>query len=469
MEKVKFNSKRAAAMLSAICCVAFLFMHSLVTATGLFATDDSELGKEISSTKMQEMRAITTEGTFLDRNGSPITEAREAGKPAMVKFDESYSYIIGYNSTVYGTSGLRKRLYTKLFDGGEDGFGAQVKLTTDNNLQEFCYKILGQSEGSVIVMRADGALLACTSRSSPEMGYNVNLISQNKKETYNEYLNYNAFFLNRSTMAADPPGSTFKVVTAAAQLENGMGGFVVDDPLGYIEINGGKIHNYDGNPAGMNVGLEKALNQSVNVYFAQAAVQMRAYTMQIMADKFLLGQAIELDFAKLLSNFDLGDMTDNGLLAQTAFGQGRTTMSPMQIAMVMNAVINDGVMMKPYIIEQIDDDGETISRTEPEILSKPFTASTAEVLKTYLHSTAEGYKYYASSYGKVYAKTGTADLANGKNHVYMLMGVEDTPMGDCVILIDRRNVSGTSSTLRKDAESILNYLLSMQDNRVQPE
>lgn len=468
MEKMKFSPKRASAMIALICCVGFLFMHSLVNATGLFASEDSSLGKEISKIKMQEMRAITTEGIFLDWRGNAITEATQPGKPAMLKFDESYSYIIGYNSTIYGTAGLRSRLYDKIFDGGEDSIGAQVTLTTDNDLQEFCYKILGPYEGSVIVMRSDGALLACTSRSSAKVGYNVNLVSANDKEAYNKYLEQDYFFLNRSTMAADPPGSTFKIITGAAQLENGMGGFVIDDHLGYVEINGGRIHNHDADPAGEGVGLEKALNKSVNVYFAQAAIQMRAYNLQVMADRFLLNEPIKLDFCSLYSNFDLDTMNDNYLLAQTAFGQGRTTMSPLHIAMIMNAVINDGKMMKPYLVQSIDDDGKNLLTTEPEVLAEPFSATTASVLKKYLHSTAEGYKYYESNYGMVYAKTGTADQSNKKNHIYLLMGVEDTPVGDCVILIDRRNVAGTSSTLKPEAESILNYLLTMQDNAQQP-
>lgn len=466
MDKVQFNSKRAAAMLASICCVAFLFMHGLVTTTGLFASEDSDIGKEISRAEKQEMRAITTEGIFVDWRGDAITVAEEAGKPAMLRFDESYSYLIGYNSASYGTSGLRSRLYSDIFDGGEDGIGAQVTLTTDNALQEFCYKILGSYEGSVIVMRADGALLACTSRSSAEVGYNVNLVSKNDKNAYNLYLEQDSFFLNRSIMAADPPGSTFKIVTGAAQLENGLGGFVVDDYLGYVEINGGKIHNFGTEPAGANVGLEKALNKSVNVYFAQSAIQMRHYNMQVMADKFLLNQAIKLDFGNLFSNFDLDTMSDNYLLAQTAFGQGRTTMSPMHIAMIMNAVLNDGKMMKPYVVQRIDNDGQNISITEPEVLAEPISSDTASVLKKYLHSTAEGYKYYESNYDKVYAKTGTADQANDKNHVYMLIGIENTPVGDCVILIDRRNVTGTSSTLKPEAESIINYLRSMKPNDV---
>lgn len=464
MQKIKFNPKRAALMVSMVACVVFLFVYNLALAGGLFASEESKIGKERDTIRLEEVRKITVEGRFVDRKGAPITEADAPGKPAKVLFDESYSYLIGYNCKMYGTSGLRSRFYDVIFDGGEDGVGGEVSLTTDNNLQEFCYEILGNHEGSVIIMRADGALLACTSRASAELGYNVNLVCDNKElNRYKEYASYDSFFLNRATMSADPPGSTFKIVTSVSLLENGLGEFVMDDPDGFVVINGAKIHNYGGYPAGSNVDLEKALNDSVNVYFSTAAQKLKAYNLQITADKFLLGQPIELDFAKLMSNFDLGNMSDNVLTARTAFGQGRTTMPPLQVAMVMNAVINDGKMMKPYLVDHITDDGEVIAQTEPEVLSDAFSSETAAVLKEYLHSTAEGYGYLSENYGVIYAKTGTADLANGKNHAYMLLGVEDTALGDCVILIDRRNISQTSSSLKNDAESLLNYLLSMQE------
>lgn len=463
MKSIKVHVKRAALMMASITCVVFLFVYNLILSGGLFAPEDSPIGEKIEEVKLAEERKITTEGAFVDRLGRAITAAEAPGKPARILFDECYSYLIGYNCKMYGTSGLRKRLYERIFIGGDDGIGAEVTLTTDNDLQEFCYEILGESEGSVIVLRSDGALLACTSRSSAELGYNANLVCDDKElNRYSEYVSIDSFLLNRSTMSADPPGSTFKTVTGASMIENGMGDYVIDDPEGFVIIDGTKIHNYGGIPAGAGVDLEKALNDSVNVYFATAVQKLKAYNLQITADKFLLGHPIELDFATLMSNFDLDNMSNNVLLARTAFGQGRITMPPLQVAMIMNAIMNDGQMMKPYLVDHITDDGKVTDRTEAEVLSETMAPSTAEILKEYLHSTAEGYGYKEEDYGVIYAKTGTADQANGKNHAYMLMGVEDSPVGDCVILIDRRNISATSGSLKKDAESLLNYLLSMQ-------
>lgn len=464
MHKIRFHSGRAAMMIAAVVCVVFLFMNNLILASGLFADSDSDVGTERSEVEKEEVRKITIEGSFVDRDGEAITMAQTPGVPGTILFDESYSYLIGYNCRMYGTSGLRSRLYDRLFYGGEDGVGATVSLTTDNGLQEFCYKILGESEGSVIVMRADGALLACTSRSSAELGYNANLVCDDERNRYPEYAGCDAFFLNRATMSADPPGSTFKIVTAAALLENGLGSFTIDDDTGFIEIDGAVIHNYGDIPAGEDVDLEEALNNSVNVYFSAAVQQLKAYNLQITADKFLLDKPVELDFTTLKSNFDLDSMSDNVLLARTAFGQGRTTMPPLQIAMIMNAVLNDGRMMKPYLVDHITDDSKVTEQTQAAVLSETMSASTADELRTYLRSTAEGYGYLEENYGVVYAKTGTADQANGRNHAYMLLGVEDTPVGDCVILIDRRNITQTSGSLKKDAESILNYLLSMEDS-----
>lgn len=462
MHKTELNIKRIAFCISATVFVTFFFIYNLIVAGGLFAGADSEHQEKKAQLQQEEARKITLEGPIIDRNGDAITQAETVGKPAVLLFDECYSYLVGYNCKMYGTSGLRSRMGKYLFDGGTDNIGAEITLTTDNGLQQFCYDILGASEGSVIVMNADtGALLACTSRSHAQVGYNANLVCDDPElNKYPEYRNYDSFFFNRSTTSADPPGSTFKIVTAASLLENDMGDYVYNDTTGFVEIDGAKLRNFADAVQG-KVDLQKALNQSVNVYFATAAQHLRAYNLQITAEKFMLGVPLDLDFCDLYANFDLGDMSDNVLLARTAFGQGHTTVAPLQIVMFMEAVLCDGTINKPYLIERITDDGKVIQQTKPQVLSEAIEDHTARTLKEYLHSTAEGYGYTEDLYGMVYAKTGTADMANGMNHIYMLIGVEIEEKGNFVILIDRRNTTSTSGAVKKDAESILNYLLSM--------
>lgn len=449
------NPKRPALIYAATVFLTFVFIYNLILGTGLIPGADTAVDARTRKLEDIAARKATVEGSFFDRNGFPISEGTTPGKPATVLFDEAYSHTIGYNSNMYGTSGLRKLLYDHLFYGGNDHTGAAVTLTTHNDLQQYCYDLLAGSEGSIIVMDAEtGELLACASRSHSEVGYNVNEIDQQFK-TYSQY---NAFFLNRATMAQDTAGSIFKILTAASMLENDMGDYMYDDLDGNFKIGSGTIHNYKNAVYGAGIDLQTALNKSVNVYFASASQELNARNLQNTAHRFLFGQEISLDFTTLDSTFDLGNLSDRMLLAQTAYGQGQVAVSPLQIAMVMAGVINDGTMMKPYLIQQITDDGKTIYTARPEKASNALDKDIARQLQDYLKSTAESYGLTEELYGTVYAKTGTADQGtNHLNHIYFLAGAQINDHR-YVILADRSNTNQTSGALKQTVSSVLTYL-----------
>lgn len=426
--------------------------------------------------RASEERRVTVEGTFVDRDGNPITKPGDKGKPATVLFDESYSYLIGHNSPIYGTSGLRSKMYNELFYGGADGIGAEIRLTTINDLQEYCYEQLGEYEGSVIVMNANtGELLVCTSRSSPERGYNVNLVDHwvdanedgeankdDNRRMYDVYLNTcDGFLLNRAVTAEDPPGSTMKILTTIALLENGFKNYTYDDMDGTYFAGNSKVVNVNGNVYGADVDLTKAMCESVNVFFASAAVEMGSSALLNTAKRFRLTEHTELDFATLRPSFNLGNMTDTALLAHTAYGQGHTKTAPLNLVMIMGAVMNGGNMMKPSLIASITDDGVVERTLEPEILSEAIDPQTASQVLEYLHATALHYGLTMDSYGTVYAKTGTAELGKGRgNHIYMLAGIEDTAWGDLVVLIDRAHVNASSSSIKAAMKNILGVLVA---------
>ena len=490
--KAQFNPKRSAAVVAVCFCLTFLMIYKLILATGLIPGANPSVDIITVAIQDSEARRITVEGRFLDRNGDAITEPGDRGKPAKLLQPEAYSYLIGFNSPIYETSGLRDRLYKDLFYGGDDGIGAEVTLTTDNALQQFCYEQIGKHEGSVIVMNAHtGELLACASRSSGEIEYNVNIIDQrydanedgvvdnNDPRMYSLYAEYPAFFLNRATTSEDPPGSTFKIVTSTAMIENGMGDYTFDDLDGTYQVGGKTVTNVkvDGAPMVLGPGADMALSlrKSANVYFASGAVEMGAKAFQETAERFLLCQNVRLDFATLKPNFDLGNMNNKVLLADTGYGQGKLQVSPLQVGMIMGAVMNDGQMMMPYLIQTITDDGEVERQTKPAAAvqtavvegieqvvdeTPPMQPETAETLKKYLHATAvKQYGLDEESYGMVYAKTGTAEISSD-NHIYMVAAVEDTSWGDLVVVVDRAHVNASSSDLKGTMKNILGYLVT---------
>ena len=452
---VTFYAARAALVSAVSVLLVFCMIRNLILASGMIPGADMTADSRAESLRDIAARRNTLEGEFLDRNGAAITEAEEPGKPARLLFDESYSYLIGYNSNIYETSGLRKRLYHELFYGGADGKGASVKLTTDNRLQEFCYRdILGKHEGSVIVMDAKtGELLACASRSSASVAFRANEID----EKFPEYSQIDAFFMNRAAFNQDPPGSTFKIITAASMIENNLEDYIYHDENGVFSVGDTNIRNFGGAVYNQDINMEFALNRSVNVYFAAAALKLKGGNLQDTARRFLFDQETRLDFAALNSNLNLSSLNNQALLAQTAFGQGKITVTPLQITMIMDAVLNDGVIMKPYLVQSITDNGKTRNYSSPEKLSKAISPRVAEKLKKYLNSNAVYYGFDEEIYGKVYAKTGTADQANGKNHIYYLIGVE-TDTGTYAALIDRRETGESSSALKQSAMNLIRYL-----------
>lgn len=462
MSNVKFHANRAAGFCAAIVLFVVLMIVNITMASGLLPGLFPEIDEVQTGLVQRESMNITVEGQFVDRNLDPITLPGGPGEIAEIIEDECYSYLIGYRTPSRSLSGLRKQLMPYLFFGGTDGVGSRISLTTDNGLQSYCYKVLGKREGSVIVMDANtGELLAVTSRANADVGYDADRYT----EKFNEYNACDAFWYNRALFTQDPPGSTFKIVTAAALLENGMGDYTYDDLDGSYEVSSSTIHNVNHKIYGAGINLEKALNKSVNVYFAGAAVELGAHRMNKMMSKFRFDEDIVTDFGRIKSPFNLSDLSTEGKLAEAGYGQGRLKMSPLHISMIMSAVVNDGVMATPYVIREIYDDGvvrtdELRQGAQPSRSDTVFSVETAAALKEYLHSTAVGYGFAEERYGMVYAKTGTADQHDGKNHIYMLMGLE-TEKRDYAILIDVRNVDETSGSLKSSAFDIVEYILNM--------
>lgn len=457
MKVVRPDPRRAAAVSTAAVFMILLFACSLILATGIIPGADAQTDADRISVREDYLRRNTVEGQFFDSSGDPITGEGEPGGAGELLYDESHSDLIGYSSLVYGTSGLRSRFDTLLHTGGSDGKGADVTLTISSGLQEYCYELLDGMEGSLIVMDVrTGKLLACASRSSAELGFNANEIDWN----FLGYCDHSAFFLDRATMADDAPGTLFMLLTAACLRENGMGDLVYDDLDGTIAVGDTVIRNFRGAVYGPGQDLQSALDQSMNVYFADAAQKLGAKKLEATWKRFLLGERIELDFTTLDSVFEPAGPADSALLAQTAIGCGRVTVSPLHIAMMMGGILNDGQMMKPCLIERITDDGQVLYSREPEVLSEVLSRDTARWVRESMGRTALTYGFSEEAFGTVYARAGSAEQADGLNHIYFLAGL-DTDRGSYVILADRRNTDASSASLKELAEGVIRYLQDM--------
>ena len=389
------------------------------------------------------IKGYAKEGDFRDRNGDLIlgTNAKSNASIASKPMNYSYAWLLGYYSVNSGKEnkfGLRGNLADySLFRLNRSGKGATITLTTENALQNYAYSnILDGTEGSVTVIdNKTGAILCLASQST--IDYDVN-----KVETLLN-ANVEGSQFRRGTFENDPPGSTFKVVTAAAAI-NAAGNrelddewyFYHDDGVYVPENSGFTITNFN-NAAYGDLHLEKALNNSVNCYFAHIGNKVGAAGLKAMAESFMVGKSIEIPFLTTLrSSVSFGDGSP-GEIAQIAFGQGSTQITPVHICLIAQAVANDGVMMQPYIVDSIKRGRIPLYAARQHVLSRAISRDVDAKLKQIMHSTAEVYGIKEKSYGMVYAKTGTAECANNRIHIYIMGFTEDASF--CISMNNRTN------------------------------
>ncbi len=464
---IKLNKRKISLMVALFGGFCFVFVCFIIFTTGVIKGVSPKIDEERGKLISVEIEESTYEGAIMDRWGMAITSTTQPGQRAEATDPECFSYLIGYNSPVYGKSGLRSKYYGYLFNGGKDDQGAAMRLTIDAELQKKCYDLLDGYVGSVSVMNArTGEILALAARGDAQVGYDVNRIDiadENGVRPFDTYNKINAFWYNRATMAQDPPGSTFKIVTAASMIENGIDDFTYED-AGSVDVSGAKVWNYDRNVYGW-CDLEKALNRSINTYFASAGLKLGSRALLDTAEKYLIGTPIDLDFTQLTSKIDFSGLNNSFVIASTAYGQGRLVVTPLQLCMIIQSVMNDGVMVHPYLIAQITDDGKTVYTPSFDgPLSETIGIENNAKLKALLHSNGEYYGFDEYDYGYVIAKTGTAEVDYGAgNHVYLALAAD---FGDnaYALCIDHTDVSGaTGYGLASDAETILDTLRDFND------
>jgi penicillin-binding protein A len=231
--------------------------------------------------------------------------------------------------------------------------------------------------------------------------------------------------INRATQSLYPPGSTFKVITAAAALETGVSPSqqFVDD--GTYELPGYTVHNFQGRKYG-RVTFTKALVYSINAIFAKIAVErIGAEALAQMAYDFGFDDPYE-DFSLPVSASNLGLPPSEwtpGTTAQTAFGQGQTSSNAFHMALVAAAIANDGEMMEPRVVREIrSPDGIILDRPTPSVRHEALSAGTARTLNVMMQKVVtEGGLTVAEVPGvEVAGKTGTAESGNGPPHSWWI-------------------------------------------------
>ncbi len=410
----------------------------------------------------QTQRSVSSpRGLILAGDGETVlAKSVEHGTPRGPVYDrvyplgEPFSNVVGYWSTRYGATGIEISNNTDLSSiagepetlddlinratGGPQP-GNNVVLTIDPGLQELAHQELSASStgrGSVVALNPKtGEILAMAT--SPSFDPN------NVDENYPDLASAEgAPLINRATQSLYPPGSVFKVITAAAALGAGVSPQQTFFDSGAYELPGYTVNNFEGKDYG-EVTFTRALAYSINVVFAKIAVDIvGAQPLTEMALDFGFGDPYD-DFPLLVSGSSVNSLPPEqwttGTLAQTAFGQGEVQSNAFQMALVAGAIANDGELMEPRIVREVrSPDGIILDKPTPSVRRQALPASTATTLNEMMQEVIiQGGFTEAEIEGmKVAGKTGTAESGNGAAHSWWITfaPADDPEIAMCVMI-----------------------------------
>jgi len=365
-----------------------------------------------------------------------------------------FSNVVGYWSTRYGATGIEIANNTDLSSiagepqtlddlinratGGPQP-GNNVVLTLDPELQELAYQELQGSltgRGSVVAINPKtGEILAMASSPS----FDPNNIDDNYPELASAP---DAPLINRATQSLYPPGSVFKMITAAAALEAGVSPEDTFFDSGAYELPGYTVRNFEDKEYG-EVTFTRALAYSINVIFAKIAVDIvGAEALTQMALDFGFGDPYD-DFPLPVSGSSVNslppDQWTTGTLAQTAFGQGEVQSNSFEMALVTAAIANDGRMVEPRLVREVrSPDGIILDKPTASIRRQAIPPGTASTLNEMMQQVIiQGGLTEAEIPGvKVAGKTGTAESGNGNAHSWWITfaPADDPEIAMCVMV-----------------------------------
>jgi peptidoglycan glycosyltransferase len=225
--------------------------------------------------------------------------------------------------------------------------------------------------------------------------------------------------LNRALAMALPPGSTFKLVTAAAALESGrytLHSLLPGPARIKLPQSDHYLSNWTGQPCGPGdkVSLERALAISCNTAFAWLGMQLGASALQAQAEKFGFETSFDVPMTSATSHFP--KKLDQAQTAMSAIGQFDVQATALQMAMVSASIANGGVTMEPYLVSQVlGPDLNILQNAAPTAFGRSVSPKNATSLQSMMLAVVNnGTGSNAQIYGtKVGGKTGTAQNAPG--------------------------------------------------------
>ncbi|MFI1257338.1 peptidoglycan D,D-transpeptidase FtsI family protein [Streptomyces netropsis] len=473
--------------------VGVLVFALLAQATWVQFARNGELSNHEKNHRVTIARFAQPRGSIIV-GGQPVTGSVATDGDLKYKrtFKDGamYAPVTGFSSQGYGNtflegvndkllSGKDDRLFfqhtSDMLTGKKSG-GGDVVTTIDPKAQKAAYEGLGKYKGAVVALDPrTGKILALASTPSYDPSLIAGQSAKDKAEWKKLQDDKDKPMNNRALRERFPPGSTFKILTAAAALEHGLVSDIDakgDAPAPYqLPDSTTKIGNDIASAPCDKASLKTGLQWSCNNVFLDLAAKLGKDKMRETAEKFGFNSEV---FTPVRASESLyPKKLDRPQTALTGMGQGSLDSTPLQIAMMTAGLANDGKVMKPYMVEELrGPDLSVLEKHQPEVLNQAVSAETAKKVQAMMENTAEngtGKKALIDGV-TVGAKTGTAQHGVNNEKLpyawfvsYAKQG-DGSPVAVAVFIdpegsgIDREEISGgglAGPIAKKVMESVL--------------
>jgi peptidoglycan glycosyltransferase len=428
-------------------------------------------------------------GEILTAKGEVLAKNSGTGANAIRVYPyPDFAPVLGYKSLIFGTAGL-ERTYDQQLIGlrtltpGDDFFAkfrydpADLVTSLNVGLQQAALDALGTDMGAVVAIEpSTGRILAMVS--SPTFDPN-RIADPDKAKAYLDKLQQSTDspLLNRATQGQYVPGSVFKIVTATAGIGSGaitpqttFANQPAEYQTGFL-VQGFRVRDAR-RPFQTDHPLDffEATEVSSNIWYAHAGLQIGAQNMLNWAAKFGFGAPIPFDLPTSSSQLTSGGgplngFTDEVELANASYGQGETLVTPLQMALVASTIANDGVEMKPKLVDELRTQSGAVTTIAPQVLSNVLPADRDALIKQAMVQAVEG-QYGASFAGgarvpgvTVAGKSGSAQLGDGSlPHSWFIGFAPASNPTIAIAVIVERAGSGAGRAVPMAGQLLADYL-----------
>lgn len=416
---------------SGIFVALFLFMIGYLSH--YVATNEQDLVNNSYNSRQNILLSQNYRGTIYSRDGEVLAETvidTAQHEERVYPFGDLFAHVVGYSAN--GRMGLEAQANYYLINtnislnnkvandvAGVKNPGDNVYTTLDVQIQKVADEQLSVYKGAVIVTEVStGRILAMVSHPDFDPNQIVEIWPSLLEDDSKTVL------LNRATQGLYPPGSTFKIITALEYIRENpenIDKYSFRCP-GYFKNGENRINCYHGLSHGQ-VDFERSFAKSCNSSFANIGMKLDRKTFAETLDGLLFGRDLPLTIRYNKSSTVVSEEISDYDMMQTSIGQGKTQITPIHLNMITCAVANDGILMKPYLIDSVvSDEGKIVKSFRPQQYGRLLESDEAEVLRKLMTAVVEegtasklsGREYTAAG------KTGSAEygIIKGSSHAW---------------------------------------------------